>query len=147
MSTALCPPHKTVHSAIIRISSRSCRPALPVRGSSRPSKQAMNPSMSRLPPTASKTPRVEAIASQHASLNALAKLFQVHFPCDTGRAWLKSFEAAGIVEALLFIGNDQGVGDRGGRAAKLQPHRCRMHRAADLLRRTTEIGLLEMPER
>src|SRR4051812_37819502 len=81
MSTALCPPHKTVHSAIIRISSRSCRPALPVRGSSRPSKQAMNPSMSRLPPTASKTPWVDAIASQHASSNALVKLFQMQFPC------------------------------------------------------------------
>src|SRR4051794_27309660 len=84
MSTALCPPHSTVHSAIIRISSRSCRPALPVRGSSRPSKQAMNPSMSRLPPTASKTPWVDAIASQHASSNALVKLFQMQFPWDTG---------------------------------------------------------------
>src|SRR3954462_12838201 len=82
MSTAVCPPHKTVHSAIIRISSRSCRPALPVRGSSSPSKQAMNPSMSRLPPTASKTPSVEAIASQHASSNALVKLFQMQFPCE-----------------------------------------------------------------
>src|SRR4051812_45294878 len=80
MSTALCPPHKTVHSAIIRISSRSCRPALPVRGSSSPSKQAMNPSMSRLPPTASKTPWVDSIASQHASSNALVKLFQMQFP-------------------------------------------------------------------
>src|SRR4051812_25420023 len=81
MSTALCPPHKTVHSAIIRISSRSCRPALPVRGSSSPSKQAMNPSISRLPPTASKTPWIDSIASQHASLNALVKLFQMQFPC------------------------------------------------------------------
>src|SRR4051794_2943249 len=81
MSTALCPPHKTVHSAIIRISSRSCRPALPVRGSSSPSKQAMNPSISRLPPIASKTPWVDAIASQHASLDALVKLFQMRSPC------------------------------------------------------------------
>src|SRR3954464_5415025 len=80
MSTALCPPHKTVHSAIIRISNRSCRPALPVRGSSSPSKQAMNLSMSRLPPTASKTPWVDSIASQHASLNALVKLFQMRSP-------------------------------------------------------------------
>jgi hypothetical protein len=52
-----------------------------VRGSSSPSKQAMNPSMSRLPPTASKTPWVDAIASQHASSNALVKLFQMQFPC------------------------------------------------------------------
>src|SRR3954468_16168301 len=54
---------------------------LPVRGSSSPSKQAMNPSMSRLPPIASKTPWVEAIASQHASSNALVNLFQMQFPC------------------------------------------------------------------
>src|ERR1700686_5674644 len=42
MSTAPCPPHSTVHSAIISSSWKSCRPALPVRGSSRPSQQATN---------------------------------------------------------------------------------------------------------
>src|SRR3954468_8521830 len=97
MSPALCPPHKTVHSAIIRISSRSCRPALPVRGSSSPSKQAMNPSMPRLPPTAAKTPWVDAIASQHASSNALVNLFQMQTPCThEGEAFMFGI-AYGIV--------------------------------------------------
>src|SRR4051812_45240283 len=42
MATAPCPPHSTVQSAITSNSWKSCRPALPVRGSSRPSQQAMN---------------------------------------------------------------------------------------------------------
>ena len=39
------PPDSTVHSAIISISSRSWRPALPVRGSASPAKQAVKPSI------------------------------------------------------------------------------------------------------
>src|SRR4051794_28977934 len=42
MATAPCPPHSTVQSAITSNSGKSCRPALPVRGASRPSQQAMN---------------------------------------------------------------------------------------------------------
>src|SRR4051812_32212487 len=81
MSTALCPPHKTVHSAIIRISSRACRPALPVRGSSRPSKQAPNPSIPLSPPTVSNRPWVESRAPEHASPNTAVKTFQMRSPC------------------------------------------------------------------
>ena len=45
MSVQSSPPESTVHSAIISISNRSCRPALPVRGSSKPAKQAAKPSI------------------------------------------------------------------------------------------------------
>jgi len=45
MSVQSSPPDSTVHSAIISISSRSWRPALPVRGSASPAKQAVKPSI------------------------------------------------------------------------------------------------------
>jgi len=48
MSTAPCPPHGTEHSAMNKSSWKSCRPALPVRGSSNSSQHAAN--RSKAPP-------------------------------------------------------------------------------------------------
>ena len=45
ISEAYCPPHSTVHSAMTMISTRSYRPALPVRGSAKSSKQTAKPSI------------------------------------------------------------------------------------------------------
>ena len=81
MSTAPWPPHRTVHNAIIRSSWKSCRPALPVRGSSRPSQQAANCSKAS-PQGVCQTPvgRIDhARAGQDRS--PMSSAFQMRFPC------------------------------------------------------------------
>src|SRR4051794_2498085 len=64
MATAPCPPHSTVQSAIISSSWKSCSPALPVRGSSRPSQQAMNRSKPSSHATCLLRRKVESISPE-----------------------------------------------------------------------------------
>src|SRR5208283_3678344 len=72
------PPDSTVHSAIISISSRSCRPALPVRGSSKPSKQAVKPSIAA---PCDQHQGVESIRPEPGNCNiSLSSKFQMRFP-------------------------------------------------------------------
>ena len=66
MSTQLSAPHHVAPSAISRISSRSCRCALPVRGSARSAKHARNRSM---PPLPSRSGQPNQITARKDSTN------------------------------------------------------------------------------
>ena len=79
MSVQSSPPDSTVHSAIISISSRSCRPALPVRGSSKLSKQAEKPSI--VASCGDKPQAVESIRPEPGdSSTGLSSIFHLRFP-------------------------------------------------------------------
>jgi hypothetical protein len=56
MSTEPCPPHKAAHIAIAKISRKSCRAALPLRGSSKPSQHSIKRSKTSPAPRISRDP-------------------------------------------------------------------------------------------
>ena len=73
------PPVSTEQSAMTNISSRSCRAALPVRGSVRSAKQAAKPAIVFPPP--SFDGGVESIRRSSASTNpSMSNNFQMRFP-------------------------------------------------------------------
>src|SRR5262249_37842148 len=105
ISTAVWPPHKTVHKAIIRISSRLCRPALPVRGSSRPSKHAANASI----PSPTREPQHHAGRIDSLSRRNTQPKCQEHSKCDSPAVLPRRGRVGAVREAILSRRGREGA--------------------------------------